>query len=132
MRVQVTVGMELDRLPDATARELARELVEARGLTVSRVAIKAEADRVKAFVPKAGKPGSVVTDNQGIAYVVWAEADTGHNGRSTGYVWATRRDNPDGYYWRLKSRGFAEPYHANGRRHTFGAACAACLSEAVA
>lgn len=112
--IQVTVDMSFDRLPDDAARELARELVEARGLTVSRVSVKAEANRVKAFVPKAYTPGAPVVAN-GRRYVVWSQ---GEHHRSTRLVdlWVTPEDHREGDATVYRYNGSTvRPYHGDGK-----------------
>ena len=72
--IRVTVDIEVN-LPDAEAREHARWMVERHGLNVVKVAIHDARGTGKTFIPKAGKPGSVIT-RDGMALQVWAEGPT--------------------------------------------------------
>lgn len=113
MKVQVTVEMELNKLPDDAARDLARELVEARGFNVSRVAIVATKGRVKQFVPKAYAPGWTVKVGDR-TYVVWDHAE-GHKGRRVD-LWMTpvERQSDDASIYRFDGSG-VRPYHGDGK-----------------
>ena len=120
MKIQVTVELEVNNLPDADARALARDIVEARGLEVTGTRLVTPKGEGKTFIPKPGKPGSVLT-RQGVAYVVWSEAKNG--------AWATKRDEQDGLYYEL-GKSWATPFHANGTHHKSNSC--ECATERVA
>lgn len=105
--VQVTIEMTYGNLDDKAARELARQMIEARGLEVARVAVKAQAGRVKTWAPRRGKPGAPVAAN-GRRFQVWDEAPDG--------VWVVPEDRrPDDAPVYLFRHGTAYPYHSDGK-----------------
>ena len=109
----VTVELDFDRLPDADARDLARQMLEGIGFNVTKVAVKTEAGRVKDFVPKAYAPGWTVKIGDRV-YVVWDQAPN-HKGKSID-LWVTPvgRESDDATVYRWTGGSYVERYHGDG------------------
>ena len=127
MKVAVTVELEFSTMPDDAAKELARQITEARGLNVTRVAMVAAPKGDKEFRPKAGAAGSLKIVG-GVGYTVWSD------GPNAGERWAMKASGPDGFVDLLGSnRGheYASKYHYNGRPHNAYGTCSTCEEKAA-
>jgi hypothetical protein len=107
-KVQVSVEYNLIGMDDATARAHARALVEGRGLIVSGVKVVTEKGAGKEFVPKAGKPGSVIT-RENRNFVVWAD---GPRSKELWVMPAERREGDADVY--LANERWVHPHHYDG------------------
>lgn len=117
MKITVTVEMEFNKLPDDAARELARQIVESKGLNVSKVAIVADKTRVKEFVPKAYAPGwtvKVFTGGEWRLFVVWDQAQH-HKGKNVDlWVQPLERQQQDAPIYRFDGNRVT-PHHGDGK-----------------
>lgn len=116
-KVHVTVELTFNKLDDTASRELAKQLIEGRGLTVVRTSVP-NTGEAKSFTPKAGKPGSVLR-RDGRTFEVWCE---GPNTRDLWVVPVDRREGDATVYLTGNVAGSAvHPYHGDGKecRSTF-------------
>lgn len=114
--VRVTVEMTVNGLPDKEARELAREIVERRGLTpVSATVKKApDSDQAKPLLFKRDQPGALFARG-GRRWQVWAQAPVYLRGRDCVWAVPVDRKSSDAPVYLIDLRyGDIVPYTGSG------------------
>lgn len=111
-RVQALIEFNFPKLDDDNAKELARQLVENRGFPVASVRVANVRGEGKPFLPKAGKPGSVLM-RDGRAYQVWSD------GPNRGDLWVVPVEAQEGdasvYLTHQDAASTPRQYHGDGK-----------------
>lgn len=110
-KVHAIVEFNFGQLDDQSSKELARLQLESRGFTVASLRAPTVKGEGKTFIPKAGKPGSIIK-RDGRAYQVWDDAPN----RELWVVPVDRRPGDTEVYLTGAAAGSAiRPYHGDGK-----------------